>query len=95
MRTAKMFTPLSKILIACSLLIGLANPSNGQEKQSSNLLHMAWKVDELISWLSKFITLKAGDIIFTGTPSGVSTLNLNDKIEAEIENVGTLSFELI
>ena len=68
---------------------------NGQEKQSSNLLHMAWKVDELISWLSKFITLKAGDIIFTGTPSGVSTLNLNDKIEAEIENVGTLSFELI
>jgi 2-keto-4-pentenoate hydratase/2-oxohepta-3-ene-1,7-dioic acid hydratase in catechol pathway len=56
---------------------------------------MAWKVDELISWLSKFITLKAGDIIFTGTPSGVSTLNLNDKIEAEIENVGTLSFDLI
>jgi 2-keto-4-pentenoate hydratase/2-oxohepta-3-ene-1,7-dioic acid hydratase in catechol pathway len=56
---------------------------------------MAWKVDELISWLSKFITLKAGDIIFTGTPSGVSKLNLNDKIEAEIENVGTLSFELI
>ena len=68
---------------------------NGQEKQSSNLLHMAWKVDELISWLSKFITLKAGDIIFTGTPSGVSKLNLNDKIEAEIENVGTLSFDLI
>ena len=68
---------------------------NGQKKQSSNLLNMAWKVDELISWLSKFITLKAGDVIFTGTPSGVSGLSINDKIEAEIENIGTLSFELI
>jgi len=68
---------------------------NGQMKQSSNLSNMAWKVDKLISWLSKFITLKAGDVIFTGTPSGVGRLSLNDKIEAEIENIGTLSFELI
>jgi len=68
---------------------------NGKKKQSSNLSNMAWKVDELISWLSKFITLKAGDVIFTGTPSGVGILSLNDKIEAEIENIGTLSFELI
>ncbi|MDB3950053.1 fumarylacetoacetate hydrolase family protein [Gammaproteobacteria bacterium] len=68
---------------------------NGQKKQSSNLSNMAWKVDELISSLSKFITLKAGDMIFTGTPSGVGRLSLNDKIEAEIENIGTLSFELI
>ena len=68
---------------------------NGQKKQSSNLSNMAWKVDELISWLSKFITLKAGDVIFTGTPSGVGKLGLNDKIEAEIENIGTLCFELI
>jgi 2-keto-4-pentenoate hydratase/2-oxohepta-3-ene-1,7-dioic acid hydratase in catechol pathway len=68
---------------------------NGQKKQSGNLSNMIWKVDELISYLSKFITLKAGDIIFTGTPSGVGKLNINDKIEAEIENVGTLAFELI
>ena len=68
---------------------------NGQKKQSSNLANMAWKVDELISWLSKFISLKAGDVIFTGTPSGVGRLRLNDKIEAEIENIGTLCFELI
>ena len=38
MRTVKMFTPLSKLLIACSLLIGLVNPSNGQEKQSGALI---------------------------------------------------------
>ena len=68
---------------------------NGQKKQCSNLKNMAWKVDELISWLSKFITLKAGDIIFTGTPAGVGRLFPNDKIEATIENIETLSFELI
>jgi fumarylpyruvate hydrolase len=68
---------------------------NGQNRQSSNLKNMAWKVEELISWLSKFITLKAGDIIFTGTPSGVGRLLPNDKVEATIEDIGTLSFELI
>ena len=90
--------PISKIQQKEGFLLTEGNISlrvNGQKKQSSNLVNMAWKVDELISWLSKFITLKAGDAIFTGTPSGVSRLSLNDKIEAEIENIGTLSFELI
>ncbi len=68
---------------------------NGQIKQCSNLSNLAWKVDELISWLSKFITLKPGDIIFTGTPAGVGKLNPEDKIEAEIENIGSLSFKLV
>ena len=44
---------------------------------------MAWKIDELISWLSRYITLKPGDIIFTGTPAGVSKLNPNDNFIAE------------
>ena len=68
---------------------------NGQIKQSSNLSNMAWKVDELISWLSRFITLKPGDLIFTGTPAGVSKLNPGDQVEAEIEDIGSLSFQLI
>ena len=68
---------------------------NGQIKQSSNLANMAWKVDELISWLSRFITLKPGDLIFTGTPAGVSKLNPGDQVEAEIEDIGSLSFQLI
>ena len=90
--------PISKIQQKEGFLLTEGNISlrvNGQKKQSSNLVNMAWKVDELISWLSKFITLKAGDAIFTGTPSGVSRLSLNDKIEAEIENIGSLSFELV
>ena len=90
--------PISKIQQKEGFLLTEGNISlrvNGQKKQSSNLVNMAWKVDELISWLSKIITLKAGDAIFTGTPSGVSRLSLNDKIEAEIENIGSLSFELV
>jgi len=90
--------PISKIKKKEGFLLDAGNISlkvNGKKKQSSNLINMAWKVDELISWLSKFIILKPGDIIFTGTPSGVSRLTPNDRIEAEIENVGTLSFELI
>ena len=90
--------PISKIYKKEGFLINEGEISlnvNSQNRQSSNLKNMAWKVDELISWLSKFITLKAGDIIFTGTPSGVSRLFPNDKVEATIEEIGTLSFELI
>ena len=89
--------PISKIHKKDGFLINEGEISlnvNGQNRQSSNLKNMAWKVDELISWLSKFITLKAGDIIFTGTPAGVSRLCPNDKIEATIENIGKLSFKL-
>ena len=68
---------------------------NGQERQLSNLSHMAWGVDEIISWLSKFITLNPGDIIFTGTPAGVGALNPGDEVEASIQSVGELSFKLL
>ena len=68
---------------------------NGVKKQSSNLSNMAWEVDEIISWLSKFITLHPGDIIFTGTPAGVGKLNPGDRVDANIESVGSLSFKLV
>ena len=68
---------------------------NGVKKQSSNLSNMAWEVDEIISWLSKFITLYPGDIIFTGTPAGVGKLNPGDQVDASIKSVGSLSFKLV
>ncbi|MDA9154269.1 fumarylacetoacetate hydrolase family protein [Gammaproteobacteria bacterium] len=68
---------------------------NGQEKQASNITHMAWGVDEIISWLSKFISLHPGDIIFTGTPAGVGALKRGDHVDASIQSVGDLSFELV
>jgi len=63
---------------------------NGSIKQSGNISEMIWPVDQLISYLSNFITLYPGDIIFTGTPAGVGKVLKNDKIEACIEGVGKL-----
>lgn len=54
--------------------------------QKSNSSHMLWKVDELISYISKYFTLKIGDIIFTGTPSGVGKVNVEDILEGYIED---------
>ena len=67
---------------------------NGIIKQASNIKNMAWRIEDLISCLSKYITLRRGDIIFTGTPAGVGKIYPGDKIEASIENVGKLTFSL-
>ena len=47
---------------------------------------MLWKIDELIEYVSKYFTLKIGDIIFTGTPSGVGKVNPEDKLKGFIED---------
>ncbi|WP_405292243.1 fumarylacetoacetate hydrolase family protein [Algibacter sp. Ld11] len=54
--------------------------------QNGNTSHMLWKIDELIEYVSKYFTLKIGDIIFTGTPSGVGKVIANDKLKGFIEN---------
>jgi fumarylpyruvate hydrolase len=63
---------------------------NGKVRQDGNLDQMIWKVPEIISKLSEMVELAAGDIIMTGTPSGVAATVAGDKIECEIERVGTL-----
>ncbi|MCK8479640.1 fumarylacetoacetate hydrolase family protein [Psychroserpens algicola] len=54
--------------------------------QSGNTRLMLWKIDELIEYVSKYFTLKIGDIIFTGTPSGVGKVIANDKLKGYIED---------
>jgi fumarylpyruvate hydrolase len=63
---------------------------NGEIRQDGNLDQMIWKVPEIISKLSEMVELTAGDIIMTGTPSGVAPTVAGDRIECEIERVGTL-----
>jgi len=63
---------------------------NGEVKQSGRTSQMVFPVDFLIRYISRQMTLKAGDVIATGTPSGVSKLNPGDLCEVEIENIGTL-----
>jgi 2-keto-4-pentenoate hydratase/2-oxohepta-3-ene-1,7-dioic acid hydratase in catechol pathway len=63
---------------------------NGQVKQDGRTSQMVFPVDFLIRYISKQMTLKAGDIIATGTPSGVSKMNPGDVCEVTIEGIGTL-----
>lgn len=57
---------------------------NGNIVQNGNTQSMLWKVDELISYVSQFFTLKKGDIIFTGTPAGVGKVEENDILTGTI-----------
>jgi len=59
---------------------------NEELVQDGNTNLMLWKIDELIEYVSKYFTLKIGDIIFTGTPSGVGKVIVNDKLKGYIEN---------
>ncbi|RTY99067.1 FAA hydrolase family protein [Flavobacterium sp. RSP49] len=58
---------------------------NNETVQMSNSSLMLWKIDELISYVSRFFTLKIGDIIFTGTPEGVAAVKPEDVLEGFLE----------
>lgn len=64
---------------------------NGRERQRSDLSNLSWPVPELIAMLSRSVTLMPGDLVFTGTPAGVDTLQPGDEIRAGIEGVGQLT----
>ncbi|MCU0755121.1 MAG: fumarylacetoacetate hydrolase family protein [Xanthomonadales bacterium] len=63
---------------------------NGETRQQGDLSELLFPVAEVIHWLSRYFELKAGDLIFTGTPAGVGPLRPGDGVEAGIEGVGTL-----
>lgn len=65
---------------------------NGDIVQDGNTQSMLWKVDELISYVSQFFTLKKGDIIFTGTPAGVGKVEENDVLTGTIN--GKQAFQI-
>lgn len=58
---------------------------NNEIVQSGTTSLMLWKIDEIISYVSQFFTLKIGDIIFTGTPAGVGKVSENDILEGSLE----------
>jgi fumarylpyruvate hydrolase len=63
---------------------------NGETRQQSDISEMIWGVPEIIAELSTFFELKAGDLIYTGTPAGVGPLEPGDRIECGIEGLPTL-----
>jgi len=67
---------------------------NGEEVQVGNTKLMLWPVDEIISYVSEFILLKTGDIIFTGTPKGVGAVKIGDRLAGYLEDEKMFDFEI-
>ncbi len=63
---------------------------NGGQRQQTHLANMVWSANEIIAELSALFELKAGDLIFTGTPSGVATLTPGDRFRAELAGLAVL-----
>ncbi|HEX8529400.1 MAG TPA: fumarylacetoacetate hydrolase family protein [Cytophagales bacterium] len=67
---------------------------NGEIRQQGNTKLMLFNFDTIIAYVSRFFTLKTGDIVFTGTPQGVGPVQVGDRLEASIGNKPMLSFEV-
>ena len=68
---------------------------NGELRQEGDLDRMIWKVPEMISYLSDYFELAAGDVILSGTPSGVAAVERGDVMELEVEGVGALTVRVV
>lgn len=77
------FLPKSQFVSLENVTFELTNNNVTVQKGNSNM--MMWNIDELISYVSQFFTLKIGDIIFTGTPEGVAAVKPDDVLEGFLE----------
>lgn len=68
---------------------------NGERRQSGDLGQMSWKVGEIVANLSTLLRLAPGDLIFTGTPAGVSTVSVGDTLRGGVDGLGTLAITLV
>jgi len=68
---------------------------NGEMRQSGDLNQMIWKVPEMISYLSRLFELKAGDLIFAGTPAGVGAVVKGDEMQGHITGIGDIRFRVV
>jgi 2-keto-4-pentenoate hydratase/2-oxohepta-3-ene-1,7-dioic acid hydratase in catechol pathway len=67
---------------------------NNEIVQTGNTALMIYNIDQIISFVSNYITLKTGDIIFTGTPKGVGEVKIGDRLSGFIQNDKVLDFEI-
>lgn len=68
---------------------------NGVEKQRGDLSQMTWRVSEVIAHISRFVALAPGDLIFTGTPSGVGPIVPGDRVRCGIDGLGELEIVMV
>ncbi len=86
------FVPLSEVGNICNL--GIELYKNGEIKQKGNTCQMIFPPGELLAYISIIFTLEPGDIILTGTPAGIGPIYSKDVIQAKIEKVGSINFEV-
>jgi 2-keto-4-pentenoate hydratase/2-oxohepta-3-ene-1,7-dioic acid hydratase in catechol pathway len=88
------FGPIGPVIVPQGALnhqeLNILSRINGETKQSGNTRDMIFSVAALIAFITKCFTLEEGDIIATGTPSGVSPIKHGDTVEIEIEGIGIL-----
>lgn len=82
----KEFPNLQNIYFTCDI--------NGERRQSGYTGDMIFSVKYLISYITQFITIKKGDLIFTGTPEGVGPLSIGDHIQAHLEGQKMMDFHV-
>jgi len=94
------FGPIGPRIVPCSEIedphnLNLQLKINGETRQQSNTKYMIFKIPEILAFLSNFFTLFPGDIVATGTPSGVGPIQPGDIIEASIEQIGKITHKVI
>ena len=107
-KTPDQFAPLGPYMVTADQVdpdkLKLECRVNGETRQSSNTSDMIFNCRQMVSYISRIITLRPGDIIFTGTPEGVIQgkpkeqqvwLKAGDKIACSLEKLGELRFELV
>lgn len=68
---------------------------NGEARQEGNIADMIWPVADIVAELSTYVGLKAGDLIYSGTPAGVGRIVAGDLVEGGVEGVGTIANRFI
>ena len=90
------FTPLGPCVLLAGAVkepveIGVRSRLNGEERQNGNTRDFIFDIPTVIEYITKIMTLDPGDIVTTGTPEGVGTVEPGDVIDVECEGIGTLS----
>ena len=67
---------------------------NGERVQTGNTSEMIFSFEHIISYVSQFITLKTGDLIYTGTPAGVGPVKVGDRLTAYMEETKLMDFQV-
>lgn len=94
------FTPMGPCVLLAGVVkeqvsIGVQSTVNGELRQNGNTSDFIFGIPTVIEYISKIMTLDAGDVITTGTPSGVGPLEAGDVVEITCEGIGTLSNPVI